>query len=53
MSKSAAPVDHADRQRPIEDRADPIADAAEAIRADARRAPKTYARDAEVPGGGE
>ena len=52
MSKSAAPaVPH--RKRPIEDRADPITAAADVIRADARRAPKTYARDSEVPGGGE
>jgi hypothetical protein len=35
------------------DPADPIEAVAEVIRADARRAPKTYARDSEVPGGGE
>lgn len=56
MSKTAAPKTD-ETQRPTEsrtfDRATPLDEAADAIRADARRAPRTYARDVEVPGGGE
>lgn len=51
MSKTVPKTN--DRQRPTEDRATPLDAAVEAIRSDARRAPRTYARDSEVPGGGE
>lgn len=55
MSKTAPKTTASDsrRQQPTEDRATPLDAAVEAIRADARRAPRTYARDSEVPGGGE
>jgi hypothetical protein len=58
MSETAAHKS-TDHQRPTEDRDTPsdrakeIDAAVDTIRADARRAPRTYARDAEVPGGGE
>ena len=51
MTKTAPKT--AQTEVPTEARTTPLDQAAEAIRADARRAPRTYARDVEVPGGGE